>query len=151
MRLKKLPSRSVCRSLPFQRWFPLARVAAIATTATAQSGKKNSVGQVALQVGTSHPTLIEDKKQTSYVRIALTGSESESIRAGGSTALFAGISKGAAETRKLSHDESVNRVILLSESKIMPHLRRLPYRAHALTPKTLGTATKGPEYSGGTG
>jgi Ca-activated chloride channel family protein len=35
---------------------------------------------VTLQVGTSHPTLMADKKQTSYVRIALTGSEIESSK-----------------------------------------------------------------------
>ncbi len=37
------------------------------------------------------------------------------IRAGGSTALFAGLSKGAAELRKFLADERVNRVILLSD------------------------------------
>ncbi len=38
-----------------------------------------------------------------------------SISADGSTALFAGVSKGAAEVRKFLDDESVNRVILLSD------------------------------------
>jgi Ca-activated chloride channel homolog len=37
------------------------------------------------------------------------------IRAGGNTALFAGLSKGAAELRKFLADERVNRVILLSD------------------------------------
>ena len=37
------------------------------------------------------------------------------IRAGGSTALFAGVSKGAAEMRKFLADERVNRLILLSD------------------------------------
>ena len=41
----------------------------------------------------------------------------QSIRANGSTALFAGISKGAAEARKFLDDESVNRVILLSDGR----------------------------------
>ena len=39
------------------------------------------------------------------------------IRAGGSTALFAGVSKGAAEVRKFIDRGSVNRVILLSDGK----------------------------------
>ena len=37
------------------------------------------------------------------------------IAAGGSTALFAGVSKGAAEIRKFAEKERVNRVILLSD------------------------------------
>lgn len=37
------------------------------------------------------------------------------IRAGGNTALFAGVSKGAAEVRKFLSKERVNRVILLSD------------------------------------
>mgnify|MGYP003137144683 FL=1 len=37
------------------------------------------------------------------------------IQAGSSTALFAGVSKGAAEVRKFLADEQVNRVILLSD------------------------------------
>ena len=41
----------------------------------------------------------------------------QSIQAGGSTALFAGVSKGAAEVRKFLSDESVNRVILLSDGQ----------------------------------
>jgi Ca-activated chloride channel family protein len=40
-----------------------------------------------------------------------------SITADGSTALFAGVSKGAAEVRKFLDGESVNRVILLSDGK----------------------------------
>jgi len=39
----------------------------------------------------------------------------ERIRAGGSTALFAGVSKGAAELRKFLDHNRVNRVILLSD------------------------------------
>lgn len=39
----------------------------------------------------------------------------ESIRAGGNTALFAGVSKGVAEVRKFLDDNHVNRVILLSD------------------------------------
>mgnify|MGYP002624434775 FL=1 len=39
----------------------------------------------------------------------------ESINAGGSTALFAGVSKGAAELRKFLDREKVNRIILLSD------------------------------------
>ncbi len=39
----------------------------------------------------------------------------EQIEAGGSTALFAGVSKGAAEVRKFKGDQRVNRVILLSD------------------------------------
>jgi len=148
-------------------------------------------GQVTLQVGTSHPTLLANKKQTSFIRIALTGSELEkskkrppvnvaividnsgsmsgskidqarraavaavnrlrdddivsvvlynsqvsvlvpatkasdresivaqieSITANGSTALFAGVSKGAGETRKFLRDEYVNRIILLSDGQ----------------------------------
>lgn len=38
-----------------------------------------------------------------------------SIQAGGNTALFAGVSKGAAEVRKFKEDKRVNRVILLSD------------------------------------
>lgn len=38
-----------------------------------------------------------------------------SVQAGGNTALFAGVSKSAAELRKFIDDESVNRVILLSD------------------------------------
>jgi Ca-activated chloride channel family protein len=41
----------------------------------------------------------------------------ESVRAGGGTALFAGVSKGAAEVRKFRDDDSVNRVILLSDGR----------------------------------
>ena len=37
------------------------------------------------------------------------------VRAGGNTALFSGVSKGAAEVRKFLDEESVNRVILLSD------------------------------------
>jgi Ca-activated chloride channel family protein len=40
-----------------------------------------------------------------------------SVGAGGSTALFAGVSKGAAEVRKFLDSEFVNRVILLSDGK----------------------------------
>lgn len=39
----------------------------------------------------------------------------ERIQAGGSTALFAGVSKGAAEVRKFLDREHVNRVVLLSD------------------------------------
>lgn len=39
----------------------------------------------------------------------------ESIQANGNTALFAGVSKGAAEVRKFLDDKRVNRVILLSD------------------------------------
>lgn len=39
------------------------------------------------------------------------------IHAGGSTALFAGVSKGAAEVRKFFDSKHVNRVILLSDGK----------------------------------
>lgn len=39
------------------------------------------------------------------------------ITAGGSTALFAGVSKGAAEIRKFIDKEHVNRIILLSDGK----------------------------------
>jgi len=39
------------------------------------------------------------------------------IRAGGGTALFAGVSKGAAEIRKFADSDYVNRVILLSDGK----------------------------------
>ncbi|MFK7735658.1 MAG: VWA domain-containing protein [Pirellulaceae bacterium] len=39
----------------------------------------------------------------------------ESIKAGGNTALFAGVSKGAAEIRKFLDEKTVNRVILLSD------------------------------------
>ncbi|HBJ37362.1 MAG TPA: hypothetical protein DDZ51_21935 [Planctomycetaceae bacterium] len=191
MATRKRELKTEKRTVRLCRWLPLILVAAIASTATADSGDKKSVGQVTLQVGTSHPTLIADKKQTSYVRIALTGSEIEStkkrppvnvaividnsgsmsgskidqarraaiaavkrlrdddivsvvlynsnvsvlvpatkasdresiirqiesVQAGGSTALFAGVSKGAAETRKFLRDESVNRVILLSDGQ----------------------------------
>jgi Ca-activated chloride channel family protein len=41
----------------------------------------------------------------------------QSISAGGSTALFAGVSKGAAEVRKFLDSDSVNRVILLSDGQ----------------------------------
>ncbi len=41
----------------------------------------------------------------------------EKIRAGGSTALFAGVSKGAAEVRKFLEREQVNRIILLSDGQ----------------------------------
>ncbi|MCC9601962.1 VWA domain-containing protein [Stieleria sp. JC731] len=41
----------------------------------------------------------------------------QSIKAGGSTALFAGVSKGAAEVRKFHDGGYVNRVILLSDGK----------------------------------
>ncbi len=41
----------------------------------------------------------------------------EQIQAGGTTALFAGVSKGAAEVRKFLDREHVNRVILLSDGQ----------------------------------
>ncbi|NND96504.1 MAG: VWA domain-containing protein [Pirellulaceae bacterium] len=41
----------------------------------------------------------------------------KTIKAGGSTALFAGVSKGAAEVRKFLDEEMVNRVILLSDGR----------------------------------
>ncbi|MGB7345282.1 MAG: VWA domain-containing protein [Pirellulaceae bacterium] len=41
----------------------------------------------------------------------------KTIQASGSTALFAGVSKGAAEVRKFLESESVNRVILLSDGR----------------------------------
>lgn len=41
----------------------------------------------------------------------------EGIRSGGNTALFAGVSKGAAEVRKFLDRNRVNRVILLSDGK----------------------------------
>jgi Ca-activated chloride channel family protein len=41
----------------------------------------------------------------------------EQIQAGGSTALFAGTSKGAAEVRKFLEKEQVNRVVLLSDGQ----------------------------------
>ncbi|MCO8124846.1 VWA domain-containing protein [Stieleria sp. TO1_6] len=41
----------------------------------------------------------------------------QSVKAGGSTALFAGVSKGAAEVRKFLDSDSVNRVILLSDGQ----------------------------------
>ena len=41
----------------------------------------------------------------------------QGIHAGGSTALFAGVSKGAAEVRKFLDSQRVNRVILLSDGK----------------------------------
>jgi Ca-activated chloride channel family protein len=40
-----------------------------------------------------------------------------SLQSGGNTALFAGVSKGAAEIRKFAHKDRVNRVILLSDGK----------------------------------
>lgn len=40
-----------------------------------------------------------------------------SVTADGSTALFAGVSKGAAEVRKFLESDSVNRVVLLSDGK----------------------------------
>ena len=44
-------------------------------------------------------------------------SKIQSIEADGSTALFAGVSKAAAEVRKFLDDDRVNRVILLSDGK----------------------------------
>lgn len=41
----------------------------------------------------------------------------QSVTAQGSTALFAGVSKGAAEVRKFMNNDSVNRVILLSDGQ----------------------------------
>ena len=41
----------------------------------------------------------------------------QTVQANGSTALFAGVSKGAAEVRKFIDSESVNRVILLSDGQ----------------------------------
>ena len=41
----------------------------------------------------------------------------QTVKAGGSTALFAGVSKGAAEVRKFIDSELVNRVILLSDGQ----------------------------------
>ncbi|TWT53908.1 von Willebrand factor type A domain protein [Rubripirellula amarantea] len=47
----------------------------------------------------------------------LMKSKIRSIRADGSTALFAGVAKGAAEVRKFLSNSSVNRVILLSDGQ----------------------------------
>jgi len=41
----------------------------------------------------------------------------ESLQAEGSTALFAGVSKGAAELRKFKKDDRVNRIVLLSDGQ----------------------------------
>lgn len=41
----------------------------------------------------------------------------KTVKASGNTALFAGVSKGAAEVRKFRDEESVNRVILLSDGR----------------------------------
>lgn len=41
----------------------------------------------------------------------------KTVNANGGTALFAGVSKGAAEVRKFRNDDSVNRVILLSDGR----------------------------------
>ncbi len=155
------------------------------------SAPYSKASQVTLQVTAADPTLSADQKQTSYIRIALTGGEIEtsqdrppvnvsividnsgsmqgskieqtrsaaiaavnrlrdddivsvvlynsnvtvlvpstkatdretivdkirSIEADGSTALFAGVSKGAAEVQKFLNSESVNRVILLSDGQ----------------------------------
>ncbi|MGB7325218.1 MAG: VWA domain-containing protein [Rubripirellula sp.] len=47
----------------------------------------------------------------------LIKSKIRSIKADGSTALFAGVAKGAAEVRKFLSNDSVNRVILLSDGQ----------------------------------
>jgi Ca-activated chloride channel family protein len=52
-------------------------------------------------------TRISDRR---HIRAAI-----ESIEAGGSTALFAGVSKGAAELKKFASRNRVNRIILLSD------------------------------------
>lgn len=54
-------------------------------------------------------TKVQDKKP---IQAAI-----ESMRANGSTALFAGVSKGAAEVREFLDKERVNRVILLSDGQ----------------------------------
>lgn len=153
--------------------------------------KKTAAQKVQLDVSLAHPIMLADKKNTTYVKIGLTGFElpdkedrapvnialvidksgsmqgpkiqkakqaaiaaidrlrssdivsviaydqgvdvvlpatkmtdkevaKEAIRrisAGGSTALFAGVSKGAAEVRKFLDKERVNRVILLSDGQ----------------------------------
>lgn len=48
---------------------------------------------------------------------ALIKSKIGSVQSGGGTALFAGVSKGAAEVRKFQSSDFVNRVILLSDGK----------------------------------
>ena len=150
-----------------------------------------SAAQVKLDVSMAQPTLLADKKQTTYVKVGLTGFKMSSkakrtpinvalvldksgsmsgskiarakeaacwairrldkkdivsvvmydstvqvlvpatkltdkeavcrkirnVEAGGSTALFAGVSKGAAELRKFIDRERVNRIILLSDGR----------------------------------
>ena len=148
-------------------------------------------GQVKLEAGVAHPSMVADKQQTTFLKVGLTGFEStsreertpvnialvldksgsmrgekmrrakeaaimalqrlgpedivsvvaydsavrvlvpatkltdkesvfsaiRSLQAGGSTALFGGVSKGAHELRKFLDRNRVNRVILLSDGK----------------------------------
>ena len=83
---------------------------AAAIEAVGRLGNDDIVSIVAYDNGVS--VLVPATKATD--RELIIG-EINKIRAGGGTALFAGVSKGAAELRKFMQEDKVNRVILLSD------------------------------------
>jgi len=85
-----------------------AREAAIKAIGLLQSGDIVSVVTYDSVVNVVVPATKVSDKQSIYASI-------RRIRKGGSTALFAGVSKGASEVRKFLDKTRVNRVILLSD------------------------------------
>jgi Ca-activated chloride channel family protein len=79
----------------------------IAVIAIGFNSRSADAEQIKLNAALAKPTRASDRAS---IRQAI-----ESIHADGNTALFAGVSKGAAEVRKFLDDKHVNRIILLSD------------------------------------
>lgn len=116
--------------LPEAEMRPAVNVAIVIDTSGSMSGKKIAQARKAAIAAVSR------LKDSDIVSVVLYASSAQvlvpatkatdreeiirkisTVTANGSTALFAGVSKGAAEVRKFLNSQSVNRVILLSDGK----------------------------------